>query len=87
MTLYAKYTHPKAEYTPEDTKNRLTLNQTYEVSAVNMGQSYTSISLVGFPNQGFNSVSFDFYHDDEPINLIDFPEYNPYYYEGDDDEE
>lgn len=89
MKLLAKFTHPTAGYTPEakKTDSPLVLNQFYEVAAVNMGQSYTSISLKDFPNKSFNSVSFDFYHDDEQIYLPDFPEYNPYYYEDEDDDE
>ena len=89
MKLLAKFTHPTAGYTPEAEKpdSPLVLNQFYEVAAVNMGQSYTSISLKDFPNKSFNSVSFDFYHDDEQIYLQDFPEYNPYYYDYEDDEE
>ena len=97
MTLYAKYTKPNAGYNCDKETNRkyLTLNQKYEVSYVSMGQSHTSIHLKDFPKAVFNSVSFEFYHDDEPIKLVDFPEYNPYYYifgpyhddEDDDDEE
>ena len=89
MKLLAKFTHPTAGYTPEAEKpdSPLVLNQFYEVTAVNMGQSYTSIGLKDFPNKSFNSVSFDFYHDDEQIYLQDFPEYNPYYYDYEDDEE
>ena len=89
MKLLAKFTHPTAGYTPEAEKpdSPLVLNQFYEVAAVNMGQSYTSIGLKDFPNKSFNSVSFDFYHDDEQIYLPDFPEYNPYYYDYEDDEE
>ena len=80
MKLLAKYTHPTAGYSPEgeNPKSPLVLNQTYEVDYVSMGQSYTSITLKDFPNRHFNSVSFDFYHDDELIKLQDFPEYNPY---------
>ena len=80
MKLLAKYTHPTAGYSPEgkDPKSSLVLNQTYEVKYVDMGQSYTSVYLKAFPGRSFNSVSFDFFHDDEPIELQDFPEYNPY---------
>ena len=89
MKLLAKFTHPTAGYTPEAEKpgSPLVLNQFYEVAAVNMGQSYTCIYLKDFPNRPFNSVSFDFYHDDEEICLWDFPEYNPYYYDYEDDGE
>lgn len=80
MKLLAKFTHPTAGYSPEGENpiSPLVLNQVYEVEWVSMGQSYTSITLKGFPNRHFNSVSFDFYHDDELIKLQDFPEYNPY---------
>ena len=89
MKLLAKYTHPTAGYTPENTRNPqlLVLNQIYEVNEVNMGQSLTHITLKEFPGKVFNSVSFDFYHDIEQINLVDFPEYNPYYTKDDCDEE
>lgn len=89
MKLLAKFTHPTAGYTPEAEKldSPLVLNQLYEVETVNMGQSYTSIYLKDFPNRHFNSVSFDFYHDDKQIKLQDFPQYNPYYdgYENEED--
>ena len=80
MKLLAKYTHPTAGYSPEgeNPKSPLILNAMYEVEWVSMGQSYTSITLKDFPNCHFNSVSFDFYHDDKLIKLQDFPEYNPY---------
>lgn len=89
MKLLAKFTHPTAGYTPEAEKpdSPLVLNQFYEVATVSMGQSYTSIYLRDFPNRHFNSVSFDFYHDDAPICLRDFPEYNPYYSAYEDEEE
>lgn len=89
MKLLAKFTHPTAGYTPEATKpnSPLVLNQLYEVETVNMGQSYTSIYLKDFPNRHFNSVSFDFYHDDKLIKLQDFPQYNPYYDGAEYDEE
>ena len=82
MTLYAKYTKPNAGYDFDKEQNQkyLTLNQRYEVSYVSMGQSHTTIKLKDFPKGVFNSISFEFYHDDEPIDLVDFPEYNPYYY-------
>ena len=82
MTLYAKYTNPNAGYNCDKETNQkyLTLNQRYDVSRVSMGQSHTTIYLKDFPKVAFNSISFEFYHDDEPIDLVDFPEYNSYYY-------
>ena len=82
MTLYAKYTKPNAGYNCDKETNQkyLILNQRYEVSDVSMGQSHTTIHLKDFPKVAFNSISFEFYHDDELIDLVDFPEYNPYYY-------
>ena len=80
MKLLAKFTHPSAGYSPESKRpeSPLVLNQLYEVEYVSMGQSYTSVYLKDFPKRPFNSVSFDFYHDDIPIKLQDFPEYTPY---------
>lgn len=82
MTLYAKYTKPQNgyPYNKEVNQKYLTLDKIYEVDHVSMGQSMTHIYLVDFPGQHFNSVNFDFYHDDIKIRLQDFPEYNPYYY-------
>ena len=80
MKLLAKYTHPTAGYSPEGEKPNSPLipNAMYDVENVSMGQFYTSVYLKAFPGRAFNSVSFDFYHDDIPIRLQDFPEYNPY---------
>ena len=80
MKLSAKFTHPTAGYACDiaDGKQFLTLNKTYEVERVVMGQSYTNIHLEDFPGRSFNSVLFDFYHGDTEIDLSDFPEYNPY---------
>ena len=96
MTLYAKYTKPQNGYKDDQETNQkyLTEGQAYEVDYVSMGQSVTHIFLKDFPREYFNSVNFDFYHDDvntDPIRLQDFPKYNPYYYfnemGNDDDEE
>lgn len=53
----------------------------YEVSCIDMGQSYTSICLEN-PKEGtknpFNSVIFEFYEDEEELNIYSDYRFNPY---------
>lgn len=49
----------------------------YEVSNISMGQSYTSIYLIGFKD-GFNSVQFEFYEDDKPLDIYSDRRFNLY---------
>lgn len=42
-----------------------------------MGQSNTSVYLVGF-EKPFNSVHFDFFEDGKEIAIYRSPKYNPY---------
>lgn len=61
-------------------KNNFKIGDKFEVEDINMGQSYTSVFLKGYP-YCFNSVNFRF--EDENGNDIDIfndPRYNPYFY-------
>ena len=52
----------------------LEIGKYYVVSNINMGQSYTSITI---NDKSFNSVLFEFY--DDTLNEIDiYSKYNPY---------
>ena len=77
--LTAKYVHPDWGYEKEalDTFRLLRLNQEYKVEYISMGQSYTTVYLVGFW-QAFNSVHFDFFEDGKEIDIFRSSKYNPY---------
>lgn len=81
MPLYAKFVHPDQgmEYDKKQVREvGLEVGRKYEVSCVDMGQSYTSIWLAGYKNS-FNSVHFEFYDEDGlPHDIYDDPDYNPY---------
>ena len=78
--LFATYLKPD-NGTDRDisfSKSYLIPNKTYEVETVDMGQSYTFITLKGLKGC-FNSVQFEF--SDKWGNLVDIysdPRYNPY---------
>lgn len=59
----------------------LTKDEVYEIKKISMGQSYTSIYLKT-PKEGtknpFNSVIFDFYENDEELNIFSDHRFNPY---------
>ena len=61
----------------------LNIGEVYEVSHISMWQSYTSIYLET-PKEGtknpFNSVIFDFYENDEELDIYSDPRFNPYLY-------
>ena len=78
--LYAKFMHP--DYGLDcDIKHAikvgLKVGEKFEVKDLSMGQSYTSIFLKDIEGV-FNSVQFDFYEDEQPINIFKSPKYNPY---------
>lgn len=77
--LIAKFMYPDNGYEAQQhvAKDKLVVGEEYLVRDVMMGQSNTSIFLVG-PTGVFNSVFFDFYEDGEPIDIYRSPKYNPY---------
>lgn len=77
--LTAKFTHPDWGYPSQRpfAKSLLEVDKEYEVEYIDMGQSYTSIYLVGF-KEPFNSVFFDFFEDGNEIDIFRSPKYNPY---------
>lgn len=73
MSLTAVYNYPQNGHRPA---TQLEVGKEYHVEFVNMGQSYTYITLSG---EGcFNSVQFDFFEDGKPIDIYRSPRYNPY---------
>ena len=59
------------DYNPFD-KSRylgLEIGQMYEVEKISMGASYTFVSLKDKPGRSYNSVCFEFYEDDKPLNI------------------
>jgi hypothetical protein len=81
MALTAKYHQPDMTYSSCEydwlKKQNLTDGAEYDVEKVDMGQSYTSITLVGIKG-GFNSVWFEFFEDGKPIDIYRDARYNPY---------
>ena len=77
--LTAKYEYPDWGYEKEAAETFLLLKvgEEYEVEDVLMGQSHTTVYLVGF-NYPFNSVHFDFFEDGKEIDIFTSPKYNLY---------
>ena len=78
--MYAVFNHPDHGYPSQGQAAidaGLVVGERYEVEHVYMGQSNTTIKLVGFGLR--NSVLFDFENDDgTPCNIYTDPKYNPY---------
>ena len=49
----------------------------YDVDYISMGQSSTSVFLVGSA-VSYNSLCFKFYEDDKEIDIFQDPRFNPY---------
>lgn len=49
----------------------------YEILHIDMGSSYTNIFLKDIPGI-YNSVCFDFFEDNKPINIYGDKRFNPY---------
>lgn len=76
MALMAKYVRPLAGYVEP---NKLTINEVYPVTNVEMHGYHTNINLEGFGTENFNSVNFDFQDESgQPVNIFADPRYNPY---------
>lgn len=54
---------------PIDNHYEMATDRRYEVDDIHMGQSSTSIMLMGFGNRPFNSVHFKFYLHDKEIDI------------------
>lgn len=78
-TIIAKFLNPEAGYSIniEDGK-LLNVGEIYEVCELDMGQSNTSIKLVGYPGENFSSTQVDFYENGEKINIYRDIRFNPY---------
>lgn len=72
--LYAEYRYPENGYRPAE---GLEVGKRYEVENVLMGQSSTTIHLKNIRGN-FNSVQFDFYEGNNPVDIYASPKYNPY---------
>ena len=72
--LTAVYTYPQNGFKPA---LGLQQNHKYMVESVDMGSSYTDVYLAGF-GRPFNSVYFEFFEDEKPVDIYRHPAYNPY---------
>ena len=54
---------------PIDSHYEMATDRRYEVGDILMGQSRTSITLMGFGNKTFNSIHFKFYLHDREIDI------------------
>ena len=80
--LYAKFMYPDYGHdcdVESAKKAGLKVGEKYEVEDLSMGGYYTSIWLKGI-DEIFNSVQFDFYEDEQPIDIYRSPKYNAYLY-------
>lgn len=55
----------------------LTKGEEYEVNEIQMGGSYTRITLKG-QREEFNSICFKFYEDGKPLDIYKDKRFNPY---------
>jgi hypothetical protein len=60
-----------------DKETDLVVDREYVVERVDMGQSYTTLKLLG-KDFYYNSVMFDFYEEDKEIDIYSDERYNPY---------
>lgn len=58
-------------------EGKLELGKEYEVDEIMMGQSHTSVTVVGIKGS-FNSISFKFTHDGREIDISRSALINPY---------
>lgn len=54
---------------PIDDHYEMATDSRYEVDDIQMGQSSTSITIMGFGNRPFNSIHFKFYLRDKEIDI------------------
>ena len=55
----------------------LEVSKSYEVDHIDMGQSFTFVHLKGL-EEWFNSLCFEFYEDDKPLDIYKDKRFNPY---------
>lgn len=80
--LYAKFVYPDNGYDCDVEHAKrvgLKAGERYEVEDLSMGGSHTSIILKDIDGC-FNSVQFDFYEDEQPVDIYRNPKYNGYLY-------
>lgn len=80
--LYAKFMYPDYGYDCDvefAKKMGLEVGEKYKVEDLSMGGSHTSIFLKNI-NGAFNSVQFEFFEDDKPVDIYRNPKYNGYLY-------
>jgi hypothetical protein len=58
-------------------KHDLEYGKEYEVEDIDMGQSYTSVYIIGKPFP-YNSVFFEFYEDGKPLDIYRDKRFNKY---------
>lgn len=77
--VLAKFAYPEYGYqSDQETANKyLTVETSYELDHVNMGQSHTTVYLRGF-SPGFNSVHFTFSENGNPLDIFRDPRFNTY---------
>ena len=80
--LYAKFMYPDYGLDCDvihAVRAGLKVGEKYEVEDLSMGQSHTSIFLKGI-NGAFNSIQFEFFEDDNKVDIFRNPKYNGYLY-------
>lgn len=79
VTIKAFFNSPEAGFPHHiEAGKSLELGKFYEVSIINMGQSYTSVKLADFPDLVFTSTQFKFFENGNEINIFRDPRFNPY---------
>lgn len=79
--LYAKFMYPENGYDvdiEEAERYGLEIGKKYEVEYLSMGGFHTSIFLKNI-NGVFNSVQFDFFEDEQEVDIYRNPKYSGYY--------
>jgi hypothetical protein len=80
--LYAKFMYPDNGYdcdVEEAIRFGLKVGERYEVEYLSMGGSHTSVFLNNI-NGCFNSVQFEFYENEQPVDIYRNPKYSGYMY-------
>lgn len=72
------YQHNGTEFSQANVmKADLVLGTSYDVTNIIMGQSNTSVYLAGY-DQPFNAIHFEFFEDDQQIDIFKDRRFNPY---------
>ena len=59
-------------------QHNLEVGKFYEVSKICIGNFFTSIVLKKYPGKIYNSVLFEFFEDEKPLNIYNDKRFNPY---------